>query len=126
MPKPPEEIPHREARNRVAHLVVDLVRIAYDAIYPERRGALAADFDIVLVACAIVIGHTEGRPMTASKIAHYLGMPRTTVLRRLDALVAADFAARAGKSYVLSARQQGSGTEVIRQALAAIAGATNV
>jgi len=38
------------------------------------------------VSSTVMIGHMEGKPMTASKIAHYLALPRTTVLRKLEIL----------------------------------------
>jgi DNA-binding IclR family transcriptional regulator len=42
--------------------------------------------DIILF-CAVLIGHAEGRPMTAGKIAAYVGMPRPTAVRRLQEMM---------------------------------------
>jgi hypothetical protein len=38
--------------------------------------------DVILV-CAVFIGQAERRPMTAAKLAAYVGIPRATVVRRL-------------------------------------------
>lgn len=36
-----------------------------------------------LIVAAIVIGQAEGRPLSASDIANYIGLPRPTVIRKL-------------------------------------------
>lgn len=36
-----------------------------------------------LIVAAIVVGQAEGKPMTASDISHYIGLPRPTVIRKL-------------------------------------------
>jgi hypothetical protein len=43
--------------------------------------------DIILV-CAVMIGHADGRPMTSAKLAEYVGMARPTAIRRLQELMA--------------------------------------
>jgi hypothetical protein len=85
---PAEPIPLQRERNRACHLVVQLMKVVHQSIFPEMGEALGADLAACLVACAVCIGHTESMPMTATKIAFYLGMPRTTVLRKLKRLVA--------------------------------------
>ncbi|MDK3021720.1 helix-turn-helix domain-containing protein [Cupriavidus taiwanensis] len=42
----------------------------------------------VLLLCAVAVGHGEGKPMTAHKLAGYVGMPRPTAVRRLRHLEA--------------------------------------
>lgn len=41
-----------------------------------------------LIIHAVVLGQIEGRPMTASDIAAYIGMPRTTVIHKLSKMPA--------------------------------------
>ena len=36
-----------------------------------------------LIVAAISVGQAEGKPMSASDIAHYIGLPRSTVIRKL-------------------------------------------
>lgn len=42
--------------------------------------------DELILTAAIYIGQAEGRPMTASKLADYSGIPRPTVVRKLQRL----------------------------------------
>ncbi|WP_144061890.1 helix-turn-helix domain-containing protein [Ralstonia pseudosolanacearum] len=51
------------------------------ALLRERRFASRAGDVLLLVG--VVIGDLEHRPMTAYKLAQYIGMPRPTVIRRL-------------------------------------------
>jgi hypothetical protein len=57
------------------------VTIATD--FGKRFGSCADE--LVLIA-AVLIGQAEGKPMNASKLATYAGIPRTTVIRKLQAL----------------------------------------
>jgi predicted transcriptional regulator len=51
------------------------------------RGQFAGESCLSILVCmAVGIGHLEGRPMNASKIANILYTPRTTVLRTLEHL----------------------------------------
>lgn len=52
----------------------------------DQFGANAGD---VLILFGVFIGHAENRPMTAAKLAIYVGIPRSTVARRLRHLQAA-------------------------------------
>jgi DNA-binding transcriptional ArsR family regulator len=45
----------------------------------------------VLMLSAAFIGQQQGKPMTASKISSYLGLPRPTVVRRLALLLEQGF-----------------------------------
>jgi predicted transcriptional regulator len=40
--------------------------------------------DDIMISCAIIIGHHEGVPMSASDIAGYVNLPRSTVIRKLQ------------------------------------------
>lgn len=55
-----------------------------------------------MVARAVFIGHMEGRPMSATKIAGFLRMPRTTVLARLKRFVDNGLIYRDGNVYLLT------------------------
>lgn len=50
-------------------------------------GKLASRADEVLICTAIFIGQAEGRPLTVSKLADYIGMPRPTAIRKVASLV---------------------------------------
>ncbi|MHA6928273.1 hypothetical protein [Ralstonia pseudosolanacearum] len=51
-----------------------------------RQKRFASNAPDVLLLCGVAIGDLEARPMTAYKLADYVGMPRGTVLRRLAML----------------------------------------
>ena len=42
----------------------------------------------MLLLAGVMVGGTEGRPMTAYTLAQYVGMPHPTVFRRLPVLAA--------------------------------------
>ncbi|EHP42310.1 hypothetical protein OR16_15314 [Cupriavidus basilensis OR16] len=51
----------------------------------------------VLLVCAVAVGDLEGKPMTAWKLAAYVGMPRPTIVRRLARMARAGLVARDGR-----------------------------
>lgn len=65
----------------VAKLTIDLMKTGRLYFADGLREGSARD---VLLFMAIYIGHAEMRPMSAHKIAQYLGMPRATAVRRLE------------------------------------------
>jgi hypothetical protein len=46
------------------------------------------NYEDVMIRLAVVVAQAERRPLTASKLAPYVDLPRTTVLRRVAAMVA--------------------------------------
>lgn len=81
-------MPHRLKRNArrliLMRLTVDMMRLAYTAYF--EGGNFGAGSDLVLLCMAVAIGQLEGRPMSANKIAQYVGIPRATVMRKLAEL----------------------------------------
>lgn len=101
MPNPrPIVIP--TARRAVARLFIDLALAFHATTLPLGKPADETDANQALVAVAVMLGHAEGRPMNASQIAACVRMPRTSVLRRLDALVASGLVERTKGTYVLA------------------------
>jgi len=79
------------------------------------------DATLLIVYGAVLIGHAEGRPMNASKLSHYLGVPRTTVLRKLDELIAKNMVERRENFYFVSEhRADHPGRDRLRNAARAI------
>ena len=95
----PQLIPRRSERLALATAAIELSRVFGAAVQPPT----AAHADTVLVLQACYLGTLQGRPMSASKIAHFLGMPRTTVLGRLAFLIEHGYAKRdvSGTAYVI-------------------------
>lgn len=56
----------------------------------------------MFVMSCVFVGHAEGKPMNATKIAHYLNAPRTTVLRKLKELLDAGVLVQRGTYYFLA------------------------
>lgn len=76
----------------VTRLGIDLLRGGSQNILGEPDFGSALETQVITMA--VSLGQLEGRPMSASKIAGYVGIPRTTVLRKLQALVAAGLVVR--------------------------------
>jgi hypothetical protein len=94
-------IPNREERLRICRLMVGLAKEVNTDIFGAESN-FGMELDTVFIACVVMIGHAEGRPMTANKIALYLGMPRTTVLRKLAKLLRLNIVLRSGAKYFVS------------------------
>jgi DNA-binding transcriptional ArsR family regulator len=69
-----------------ARLAIDFVRVVSEVLLRDPRITSAAG-DTVLCG-ALFIGQVEKKPMTATKLAEYIGLPRPTVVRRLGVLKA--------------------------------------
>lgn len=68
----------------VADLVIFIIQhAAWDIL---KTSLYTSSADSILVISGIWIGEAEGRPMTAAKLAQFIGMPRGTVARKVKAL----------------------------------------
>lgn len=92
MKNPPADIPKARERVVVYRMLIETFR----AINTER---FAVDVDYMLIAMTVFIGHVENKPMKSTKIAQYLNLPRSTVIRRLETLVNKGFVAKTSKGY---------------------------
>jgi len=77
---------------------MDLVRILTEA----KREKSPPRPERLLVLSAVALGTLEGRPFRVAKLAEYLGMPRTSVLRRLEELEAEEWITYDQKGRVLT------------------------
>lgn len=73
-------------RAALARMFIELAIAFHATAFPLEQPPREIDANLALVAVAAMLGHAEGRPMTAREIAATLHMPRTTVLRRLQTL----------------------------------------
>lgn len=53
-----------------------------------RQVPAVGGMDSILILSAIVLGAIEGKPFKSVKLSEYLGIPRTTLLRRVEELIA--------------------------------------
>jgi hypothetical protein len=98
---PWRKLDRRKERLVVARLFFELGRVFHEAIYGDSK-PFGASIDGIMVCCCVAIGHAEGRVMNATKISHYLDMPRTTVLRKLEELMDVGILERTGSYYHIS------------------------
>jgi hypothetical protein len=84
-------------RAALMRMLIELTRAVRDSIDPE----ISMDGDLCLVCEAVLLGHAEGRALTATEIANYLDMPRPSVHRRLDRLIELEVIVRSGDVYYL-------------------------
>ena len=91
-------IMHRLERLALAKAYIALTQVMVDSVF----GKKPIDHSLLLIGSAIMVGHAENRPMNATKIAHYVGMPRSTVIRKLNEFLRAGVIARHGNVYLLS------------------------
>lgn len=76
-----------EVRRALARMFIELTLAFHASIFPPGEAPSEPDADLVLVGVAVMLGHAEGQPMTATQIASCLHMPRTSVLTRLNVLI---------------------------------------
>jgi hypothetical protein len=114
MTKMPDQYPRYRERLIVAEAAIHFDR-AFNSELFGRYPATQADATWVLRA--VVIGHLRGRPMTTRRIARYIGMPRTTVLRRLQLLLQLDYVRRKGRAYCVSERYLRAPPKALNEAI---------
>lgn len=80
-----------------ARLLLDIMRCVSVVFLSEDSASLSHDFAIICVG--LFIGQAEGKPMTAAKLASYIGMPRPTLIRKLRELHRSGIAKQAMKGW---------------------------
>src|SRR6516162_6357825 len=77
----------KKARQRLVlcRLMIDMMRTVHGAYAPasERFGTRLETF---FIALCVALGDIDGKPFSVAKIAAYMRVPRTTVIRRLNRL----------------------------------------
>lgn len=99
----PKQIPLAipEGRRALSEMFIDLALAFHATTVPVGQEPPETDANTALVAVAVMLGHAEGRPLNASQIAKRIRMPRTTVLRRLEALIKGGLIKRINGKYYL-------------------------
>jgi DNA-binding transcriptional ArsR family regulator len=90
-----------EGRRALAEMFIDLALAFRGTMVPLNQPPGEIDGNLTLVLVAVLLGHAEGHPMNASEVAARLQMPRTSVLRRLEALTKAGLVERIEGRYYL-------------------------
>jgi len=72
-------------REIVYRMLIDILH-AYHSGYSHVNEPFGTGVETLLIAACVALGDLEGKPFCASKVAAYLGVPRTTVIRKLEKL----------------------------------------
>jgi predicted ArsR family transcriptional regulator len=92
----------KNARQRlvVCRLMIDIMRSVHDAYAPASE-PFGARLETFFIGLCVAIGDIDGKPFSVAKIAAYMRVPRTTVIRRLDQLQSWGLIDRRGRHYYL-------------------------
>lgn len=90
-----------QGRRALSEMFIDLALAFHATTVPLDQEPPETDANQALVAVAVMLGHAEGHPLNASQIAKRIKMPRTSVLRRLEALIKSGLIKRISGKYYL-------------------------
>jgi DNA-binding transcriptional ArsR family regulator len=92
------QILYQRERILMGNLLIEMCRRAGGFV--EGRN-LGAKLEAMLILIAVSVGHMEGKPFSAHKLAAYLDMPRSSVIRHLEKLKRGGYVAQRGSTYAL-------------------------
>ena len=69
----------------LCRLMIDLMRTVHGAYAPVTE-PFGARLETFFIGLCVTIGDMDGKPFSVAKIASYMRVPRTTVIRRLNQL----------------------------------------
>ena len=80
--------------------MLDIMRTLHSVYAPasERFGTRLETF---FIALCVALGDIDGKPFSVAKIASYVRVPRTTVIRRLNGLQSSGLIDRQGRRYYI-------------------------
>ena len=80
------EIKKGRQRLVLCRLMIDLMRGVHAAYAPASE-PFGTRLETFFVGLCVALGHMDGKPFSVAKIAAYMRVPRSTVIRRLDRLL---------------------------------------
>jgi hypothetical protein len=83
----PIPISIQQGRAALARMYIDLTLAFHANMFPPDLVQKEPECNLILVILAVMLGHAEGHPMTASEIARLVQQPGSTVLKRLNLLI---------------------------------------
>ena len=84
----------------LCRLMIDLMRTLHGAYAPASE-SFGTRLETFFIGLCVAVGDIEGKPFSVAKIAAYLRVPRTTVIRRLNRLQSWGLIDRRGRRYYL-------------------------
>jgi len=111
----PEDIPRRKERVVLADATQNFERLLIKRIFATNDIAVFAEF--AYIARVLWSATLRGEALTAQQIARTIGMPRTTVLRKLQYLSKLGYVTQDGSAYVISDLALGSVSPLLDRAI---------
>jgi hypothetical protein len=111
----PEDIPRRKERVVLADATQKFERLLIKRIFATNDIAVFAEF--AYIARVLWSATLRGEALTAQQIARTIGMPRTTVLRKLQYLSKLGYVTQDGSAYVISDLALGSVSPLLDRAI---------
>lgn len=84
----------------LCRLMIDIMRSVHGAYAPATE-PFGGRLETFFIGLCVALGEIEQKPFSVTKIAAYMRMPRTTVIRRLDRLQSWGLIHRQGRRYYL-------------------------
>jgi len=84
----------------LCRLMIDIMRTVHGAYAPVTE-SFGTRLETFFIGLCVAVGDMEGKPFSVAKIASYMRVPRTTVIRRLDQLQRWGLIDRQGRHYYL-------------------------
>src|SRR5262249_57366770 len=78
-------IKNAQQRLVLCHLMIDIMRSVHDAYAPAGE-PFGVRLETFFIGLCVAIGDIDGKPFSVAKIAAYMRVHRTTVIRRLARL----------------------------------------
>ena len=94
------EIQKGPQRMVLCRLMIDLMRTVHGAYAPISE-PFGTRLETFFIGLCVAVGDIEGKPFSVAKIAAYMRVPRTTVIRRLNRLQSWGLIDRRGRRYYL-------------------------
>ena len=82
----------------LCRLMIDIMRSLHGAYAPATE-PFGSRLETFFIGLCVALGQFEERPFSVAKIANYMRVPRTTVIRRLDRLQSWGLIHRQGRHY---------------------------
>jgi biotin operon repressor len=84
----------------LCRLMIDLMRTVHGAYAPVSE-PFGTRLETFFIGLCVALSDLEGKPFSVAKIASFMQVPRTTVIRRLDQLDSWGFIDRRGRRYYM-------------------------
>ena len=95
-----DKIKKERQRLVLCRLMVDMMRTVHGAYAPVSE-PFGTRIETFFIGLCVAIGDMDGKPFSVAKIAAYMHVPRTTVIRRLEQLQSWGLIDRRGRRYYL-------------------------